>query len=49
MLVAGVLFTLQGLGYVTGSTMTGVRFWATVGPIIAGLGIALAIVTLQKR
>jgi hypothetical protein len=40
----GALWTFQGLGYVKGSPMTGVSFWATVGPIVAGLGVALAIV-----
>lgn len=49
MLAGGVLFTLQGLGYVTGSAMTGKAFWAGAGPILAGFGIALGIVSLQKR
>ena len=44
MVVVGVLWTLQGLGYVQGSPMTGVRFWSLVGPVLAGLGVALAIV-----
>jgi hypothetical protein len=44
----GALWTFQGLGYVKGSPMTGVSFWATVGPIVAGLGLALAIVGLRK-
>jgi hypothetical protein len=44
MLVVGGLWTLQGLGYLTGSPMTGVTFWALVGPVVAGLGVALVIV-----
>ena len=44
MVVVGVLWTLQGLGYVQGSPMTGVRFWSLVGPVVAGFGVALAIV-----
>ncbi len=44
MVVVGVLWTLQGLGYVQGSPMTGVRFWSLVGPVLAGFGVALAIV-----
>ncbi|GAA3433993.1 hypothetical protein [Kutzneria kofuensis] len=35
----GVLWTAQGLGYVTGSFMTGSRLWATIGPIVALLGL----------
>jgi len=49
MVCAGVLFTLQGLDYVKGSGMSGVEFWAIAGPIIAGLGVALMIVGLQRR
>jgi hypothetical protein len=46
---AGALWTLQGLGYVKGSPMTGVSFWAVVGPIVAGLGVALVIVGARRR
>lgn len=48
MAVAGLLFTLQGLGYVGGSSMTGESFWAIVGPLIAGLGVALVIVGARR-
>ncbi|WP_432943253.1 hypothetical protein ACQPXM_40300 [Kribbella sp. CA-253562] len=50
--VAGVIWTLQGLGYVGGSSMTGSSFWAIAGPIVAALGVALLYVTFrgpQKR
>jgi len=47
--LAGGLFTLQGLGYVGGSVMTDERFWAMVGPIIAGFGVALMIVGLRSN
>ena len=46
--VMGTLWTLQGLGYIGGSPMTGVRFWALVGPVVAGLGVALAIVGWRR-
>lgn len=48
MIAAGTLFTLQGLGYVSGSVMTGVDFWAIAGPAIAGLGVAVIIVGLRR-
>lgn len=48
MLVAGVIFTLQGLGHLSGSPMTGESFWAIVGPILAGIGLALVIVSFQR-
>lgn len=47
MVLAGLLFTLQGLGYVGGSPMSDVDFWAIAGPAIAGLGVALVIVGLR--
>ena len=49
MVAVGALWTLQGLGYVSGSPMTGVRFWSLVGPLLAGLGVALAIVAVRGR
>ena len=48
MAVVGAIWTFQGLGYLAGSPMTGVSFWATVGPIVAGLGVALAIVGWRR-
>ena len=47
MVVIGAVWTFQGLGYLKGSPMTGVSLWAVVGPIVAGLGVALAIVGLR--
>jgi len=49
LVVFGVVFTLQGLGYVGGSSMTGSETWAILGPLIAGLGVALGIVVLQRK
>lgn len=44
LLAAGLVFTFQGLGYLEGSPMTDEEFWAVVGPILAGFGVALMIV-----
>ena len=49
MLTVGALWTLQGLGYIGGSPMTGVAFWAIIGPVVAGFGVALLIVTFRRR
>ena len=46
--VAGVVFTLQGLGDIGGSVMSGVTFWAVAGPLIALAGIAIAAVGLGR-
>jgi hypothetical protein len=47
--LAGVIFTLQGLGAVGGSAMSGVTFWAVAGPVIALAGLALAVFGLRRR
>ena len=43
MVLVGALWTGQGLGWIGGSSMSGEAVWATIGPIVAGLGVALAI------
>ena len=47
LVVVGVIWTLQGLGYLEGSSMTGESFWAIAGPIVAGLGVALTYVAVR--
>ncbi len=43
-LLVGTVWTLQGLGILGGSAMSGVTLWAVVGPVVAvaGLGLALS-------
>jgi hypothetical protein len=47
--LAGVVFTLQGVGVLGGSGMSGVTFWAVAGPVIALAGLALAVIGLRGR
>jgi len=47
--LAGVIFTLQGVGVLGGSVMSGVTFWAVAGPVIALAGLALAVIGLSGR
>ena len=49
MVLVGAVWTFQGLGYLEGSPMTGVETWAMIGPIVAGLGVALVIVAARRR
>ena len=39
----GVLWTLQGLGVVGGSVMSGVTLWAIIGPVVAIAGALLLV------
>lgn len=41
LLLAGALWTFQGLGYVGGSAMTGATIWAVIGPVVALVGLVL--------
>ena len=43
LVIMGCVFTLQGLGYLAGSAMTGVTLWAIIGPILVIVGIVLII------
>ncbi len=47
--LAGIIFTLQGLGALGGSVMSGVTFWAVAGPVIALVGLAVAAAGLRRR
>jgi hypothetical protein len=47
LVLTGVIWTLQGLGYVGGSAMTGVTLWAVVGPVVALVGVVMVAVGLR--
>jgi hypothetical protein len=48
-MLAGVIFTLQGVGVIGGSGMSGDTFWAVAGPVIAVIGLAIAAVSMRRR
>ncbi|HEV7420707.1 MAG TPA: hypothetical protein VGO30_12775 [Mycobacterium sp.] len=45
----GLLFSLQGFGAVAGSPMSNTTTWSVLGPIIALVGIAIAIAGSRRR
>ena len=49
LMLAGVVFTLQGVGVLGGSVMSRVTFWAVAGPVIALVGLILAVIGLRDR
>jgi hypothetical protein len=49
LVAVGAVWTFQGLGYLEGSPMTGVAFWAIAGPVVAGFGLALMITLGRNR
>ncbi len=48
MVLVGALWTGQGLGYIGGSPMTDQSIWAIIGPLLAGLGVALVVVAARR-
>lgn len=49
LVVVGVVWTLQGLGYLPGSVMSGVTFWAVVGPVVALVGLVILVRAWSRR
>jgi len=49
LVAVGAVWTLQGLGYLPGSVMSGVTLWAVVGPVVALAGLVLVVVGLRRR
>jgi len=47
--LAGLVWTLQGLGYVGGSFMSGATVWAVIGPLVALAGLVLVTLGLRRR
>ena len=47
--LVGAIWTLQGLGVVGGSAMSGVTLWAVVGPVVVVVGIAVAATGMRGR
>ena len=49
LVVVGVIWTLQGLDYIGGSAMSGVALWAVIGPVVAFIGLVMAVSGLRRR
>ncbi|PWR11572.1 hypothetical protein DKT68_05375 [Micromonospora acroterricola] len=47
--VIGAVWTVQGLGYVSGSVMTDQRVWAVLGPVVALAGLVVLWLGLRSR
>jgi len=47
--LTGAVWTLQGLGYIGGSFMSGATMWAVIGPIVLLAGLAIIVLALRGR
>jgi hypothetical protein len=45
----GLLWALQGFGVLGGSPMSNTTTWSIIGPIVALIGIALAIGAVRRK
>ena len=45
----GLLWALQGFGVVGGSPMSNTTTWSIIGPIVALIGIAIAVGAARRR
>ncbi|MEV4756711.1 hypothetical protein AB0J86_16565 [Micromonospora sp. NPDC049559] len=48
-IVVGAVWTLQGLDYLTGSAMSGQRFWVVAGPVVVLVGLVAVGLGLRAR
>ncbi len=48
LLIVGLIWTMQGLGYLTGSPMTDQVVWAVIGPLVGLVGIVLMVRGLRR-
>jgi hypothetical protein len=49
MVLLGLLWGGQGMGWIGGSVMTGKTLWAVVGPLVALGGVGLVVIALRGR
>jgi hypothetical protein len=49
LVLIGVFWFLQGIDVLGGSVMSGVTLWAVVGPVVAVVGLVLAVSGLRGR
>jgi hypothetical protein len=47
LVLTGLVWTLQGMGVLGGSVMSGDTTWAIIGPIVLVIGLVLAVAGLR--
>ncbi|WP_243077191.1 hypothetical protein [Microbacterium sp. SS28] len=49
LVLVGLVWTLQGVGVLGGSAMSGSTLWAIIGPIVLIVGVVLIAVGIARR
>jgi hypothetical protein len=47
--LAGLVFTLQGVGVIKGSAMSNTTFWSVGGPVVVVVGLLVAGIGVRGR
>ena len=47
--LVGLVWTAQGIGWLGGSPMTGKTLWAVLGPLVALGGVAMVVTGIRRR
>ena len=48
LIVIGAVWTLQGLGVIGGSAMSGNSIWAIIGPLLVVVGLGVGLVAFRR-
>ncbi|MCE7007144.1 hypothetical protein LWC34_30630 [Kibdelosporangium philippinense] len=49
LILVGGVWTGQGLGYITGSFMTGERLWTSIGLVCVAAGVVLIVWAARRK
>jgi hypothetical protein len=49
LVLVGLVWAAQGIGWLEGSPMTGETLWAVIGPVVAAVGAALVVAGSRGR
>lgn len=49
LVLIGLVWTAQGIGWLEGSPMTDETLWAVVGPVVALVGALVVVLGLRRR
>jgi hypothetical protein len=49
LVLVGLVWTAQGIGWLEGSPMTDETLWAVLGPVVALAGVVLAVLGLRGK
>jgi len=48
LMIAGVIWALQGFGVIGGSFMSGDSVWAVIGPAVAVIGLGITVISIRR-